>query len=77
MDELWFVEVDFDVARERLVKRHVKARIAADEAAAHRRVSENELVNGKEIVEDMLNVEETVLSKEDETWTPEAQGVGA
>lgn len=76
MDELWFVEVDFDRARERLVSRHVKAGIAKDEEEAHKRVTENDLVNGKEIVEERMDVDEVVTSKEDEQWTPEKQGVG-
>jgi len=76
MDELWFVDVDFDVARKRLVGRHVKAGIAGDEEAAHKRVTENDLVNGKEIVDDRMEVQEVVTSKEDERWKPEAQGLG-
>ncbi|KAJ9661844.1 hypothetical protein H2201_006324 [Coniosporium apollinis] len=76
MDELWFVEVDFDTARERLVKRHVKAGIATDEEAAHKRVTENDMVNGKEIVDDRIpEVHEVIVSKEDEAWTPERQGM--
>lgn len=74
MDELWFVDVDFDVARERLVGRHVKAGIAKDETEAHKRVTENDLVNGKEIVDDRMDVHEVVTSKEDESWRPENQG---
>ena len=68
MDELWFVEVNFEVARKRLVKRHVKAGIAANEEEAERRADENDLVNGKEIVEGRLEVQEIVVSKEDEDW---------
>ncbi|KAL9607010.1 MAG: hypothetical protein Q9167_008036, partial [Letrouitia subvulpina] len=74
MDELWFVEVGFGVARRRLVERHVKAGIARDEEAADRRVTENDLVNGKEIVEERLEVQEVIQSIEDEGWRPEAQG---
>jgi pantothenate kinase len=77
MDELWFVKVEFEKARERLVKRHVKAGIAADEEAAHKRVTENDLVNGKEIVEGKLEVHEIIVSREDEGWRAEAQGVGS
>lgn len=75
MDELWFVEVEFEVARRRLVSRHVKAGIARDEEEAGRRVMENDLVNGKEIVEGRLEVQEVIQSIEDEGWRPEAQGV--
>lgn len=76
MDELWFVEVDFEVARRRLVPRHVKAGIAADEEAADRRVTENDLVNGEHIVKGRLKVDEVIVSKEDDRWTPAAQAKG-
>jgi pantothenate kinase len=76
MDELWFVDVDFEVARRRLVHRHVKAGIARDEEEAGRRADENDLVNGKEIVEGRLEVQEVIQSKEDGSWAPETQGVG-
>ncbi|ROT35495.1 P-loop containing nucleoside triphosphate hydrolase protein [Sodiomyces alkalinus F11] len=70
MDELWFVEVDFDVARRRLIKRHVAAGIASDEADADKRARENDLVNGQEIVDFRLNVDEVIVSREDEGWAP-------
>lgn len=68
MDELWFVEVDFETARQRLVRRHVQAGIAADEAAADKRVTENDLVNGKEIVDFRLPVQEIINSTYDAAW---------
>lgn len=67
-DELWFVDVPFDVARRRLVGRHVAAGIAADEEEAGRRADENDLVNGREIVENMVPVNEVVHSLPDEDW---------
>ncbi|KAK5138402.1 hypothetical protein LTR08_003463 [Meristemomyces frigidus] len=74
MDELWFVDVEEDVARQRLVKRHVKSGVAANEEEAGRRADENDLVNGKEIVEGRLDVHEVISSKEDARWQPEEQG---
>jgi pantothenate kinase len=74
MDELWFVDVDFDVARKRLIHRHVKAGIAKDEEEAGKRADENDLVNGKEIVETRLDVHELIKSQEDAEWAPEGQG---
>ena len=74
MDELWYVDVDFDVARKRLVYRHVKAGIAKDEADAAKRADENDLVNGREIVENRLEVQEIVTSVDDKDWRPENQG---
>jgi pantothenate kinase len=76
MNERWFVEVDFDVARKRLIHRHIKAGIAANEQEAGKRADENDLVNGKEIVEHRLDVHELVKSLDDATWAPEQQGVG-
>jgi pantothenate kinase len=76
MDELWFVEVEEDVARRRLVPRHIRAGIARDEEEAERRVNENDLVNGREIVEDRMEVDEVVISREDDAWKPEAQVMG-
>ena len=74
MDELWFVEVEFETARKRLVGRHVKAGIAANEEEANKRVTDNDLVNGKEIVDGRLKVDEIVISIEDDNWKPEARG---
>ncbi|KAF2278088.1 phosphoribulokinase/uridine kinase [Westerdykella ornata] len=71
MDELWFVEVDFAVARKRLVHRHVKAGIAKDAEEAARRAEENDLVNGREIVDGRLEVQEIIISKDDASWAPE------
>lgn len=63
MDELWFVDVEVDVARERLVKRHVQAGIAADETEARKRVEENDLVNGREILGARLPMDEIIFSR--------------
>lgn len=68
MDELWFVDVDFDTAGKRLVKRHVEAGIAKDAEAAEVRVRENDMVNGKEIVDYRLDVQEVISSVEDSSW---------
>lgn len=73
MDELWFVDVDFETARKRLVPRHVKAGIAPTEEEADKRVRENDLVNGEEIVSKRLEVHEVIVSTDDEGWKPEAQ----
>lgn len=75
MDELWFVHVDEDKARERLSRRHVEAGIVADAEAGRKRADENDLVNGREIMEHRLDVDEMVYSIEDDEWKPEKQGV--
>lgn len=68
MDERWFVEVDFEVARRRLAKRHVKAGIVSSLEEGDRRARENDLVNGRQIVEGRLGVDEVVQSREDRGW---------
>ncbi|PHH86515.1 hypothetical protein CDD83_10123 [Cordyceps sp. RAO-2017] len=68
LDELWFVDVDAAVARRRLCARHVRAGIARDFDEANRRVSENDLVNGDEILARRLPVDELVESREDGGW---------
>ncbi|KAI5925096.1 P-loop containing nucleoside triphosphate hydrolase protein [Camillea tinctor] len=71
MDRRCFVEVDFEVARRRLIKRHVRAGIAADEEEAAKRADENDLVNGKEIVAEKVGVHEVIVSREDDAWVHE------
>lgn len=68
MDELWFVDVDFDTARQRLIKRHVKAGIAKDATDAEKRANENDLVNGRDIVDYRLDVQEIIRSSYDPGW---------
>lgn len=75
MDELWFVDVDFEVAKQRLTYRHVKAGIAKDEDDARRRAEENDLVNGREIVDYRMPLDELIPSIEDDEWRPEKQGI--
>ncbi|KAI4264201.1 MAG: hypothetical protein L6R42_000667 [Xanthoria sp. 1 TBL-2021] len=74
MDELWFVDVGLDVARRRLVQRHVKTGVTPTAEEANKRVTETDLVNGEEIIKDRLEVQEVIKSAEDETWAPDAQG---
>ncbi|KAF2223291.1 P-loop containing nucleoside triphosphate hydrolase protein [Elsinoe ampelina] len=73
MDELWFVDVDLDVARQRLIQRHIKAGLAENEEQAAKRADENDLVNGKQIIDGRLPVDEVIISKDDESWRPERQ----
>jgi pantothenate kinase len=73
MDELWFVDVAEEVARERLIRRHLASGIAKDREEAARRAEENDLVNGREIIAGRLDVHEVIPSREDEAWTAERQ----
>ncbi|MCJ1481471.1 hypothetical protein MMC06_001629 [Schaereria dolodes] len=76
MDELWFVEVEESVARRRLVERHLRTGVSRSREEAERRADENDLVNGREIVDGRVKVHEVIYSREDDEWKPEAQGVG-
>ncbi|RCI09169.1 hypothetical protein L249_1506 [Ophiocordyceps polyrhachis-furcata BCC 54312] len=71
LDDLWFVDVDEEVARRRLRERHVRAGIARHLDEADRRVTENDLVNGAEIIARRLPVNEVVCSEEDDEWAHE------
>ncbi|RKF82509.1 putative uridine kinase [Golovinomyces cichoracearum] len=65
-DERWFLKVDFDIAEKRLIARHLAAGIVRSEQDARSRVHENDLINGKEIVEYQYQINEVIVSKEDE-----------
>lgn len=71
LDELWFVEVDFGVARARLRERHVRAGIVKTVEEGDKRAVENDLVNGEEIVRCRMAVDEVISSREDEGWVHE------
>jgi len=70
-DEVWFVEVDFEVARRRLRERHVRAGIVSTLEEGDKRASENDLVNGEEILDKRLPVDEIIQSTEDGQWVHE------
>lgn len=49
VDDTWFVDVDPELARDRVAKRHLESGIEMTWEAAVRRASENDLVNGDEV----------------------------
>ena len=65
MDELWFVEVEVRTARQRLITRHIRTGITANEVEAARRADESDLVNGQEIIAGRLEAQEVITSIED------------
>lgn len=71
MDEVWFVEVDEQVARKRLAARHLRSGIVQTIEDGDKRAVENDLVNGREILDKRLPVDEIVTSKEDGSWVHE------
>ncbi|RPA95552.1 hypothetical protein L873DRAFT_1812663 [Choiromyces venosus 120613-1] len=64
-DERWFVEVDREVARERLIARHLKAGLAAMREEAAKRADENDLPNGDYLIANGLTPHRVVWSVED------------
>lgn len=46
LDERWFIEVERDIARGRVIRRHLLAGIAKDEVEAAKRFDENDWPNG-------------------------------
>ncbi|KAK9412950.1 hypothetical protein SUNI508_12255 [Seiridium unicorne] len=71
MDLRWFIDVENEVARERLAERHVKAGIVLTKQEGFDRADNNDLENGKDIRKLRVpNIDATVMSKEDQLWAP-------
>ncbi|KAM0550700.1 hypothetical protein ACHAPJ_008765 [Fusarium lateritium] len=60
MDELWFLDIDHDIGRARLVKRHVASGIVPDLAAAEERVTTTDMLNADDILDNRLPVDEVI-----------------
>lgn len=67
-DELWFVSVDREVARKRLIARHLAAGLADTPETAAKRADENDLLNGDFIVANMAAVHRVIRSIPDEDY---------
>lgn len=70
MDERWWVDADWEVARARLVKRHVLTGVAKDIQEANWRADENDGPNGKFIVDNLYKPTRKVRSIDDPLYTP-------
>lgn len=70
-NEVWFVDVDEQVARKRLAARHLRSGIVQTIEDGDKRAVENDLVNGREILDKRLPVDEIVTSREDGSWVHE------
>ncbi|KAK0627021.1 phosphoribulokinase/uridine kinase [Immersiella caudata] len=69
MDLRWFVEVDTEVARVRLARRHLAAGIVGSLEEGDRRAVENDLPNGEEVIRRRVEgIDEVVKSVEDGGW---------
>lgn len=54
VDDKWFVDAPEDVAKERVVLRHLAAGIETNREDAERRVESNDLLNGRHIREQLI-----------------------
>jgi uridine kinase len=74
MDLIVFVDVSYETATVRLVKRHLAAGISLDADHALKRARESDMRNGREIVEGKVDrIDVTVKSIDDETWKGEGE----
>ncbi|EGV64921.1 hypothetical protein PSN45_005275 [Yamadazyma tenuis] len=62
MDEIWFLETNFEVTRKRLIKRHLQAGIARTESEAIDRADNNDLVNGQYIIDNSICPDVTIIT---------------
>ncbi|KAF5512853.1 putative uridine kinase [Colletotrichum aenigma] len=60
MDELWFLNIDRELSRARLVERHVASGIVPDRAAAEHRVSSTDMLNADDIIQHRLPAHEYI-----------------
>ncbi|KAL7268261.1 hypothetical protein RUND412_009128 [Rhizina undulata] len=67
-DELWFVEVERSIARNRLIARHVASGIVDSAEAAARRADENDLPNGDYILANKAIPHRVINSVVDEEY---------
>jgi pantothenate kinase len=67
LDERWFIDVERDVARRRVIQRHLNAGIAKDEQEASKRFDENDWPNGVFLLEnsDVGTADKRIRSIED------------
>lgn len=63
------MRVDRDIARRRIIKRHIKAGIAKDEHEAAVRADENDLVNGEYIITHSMEPHRNIISIQDSNYS--------
>ncbi|CAG8577968.1 2150_t:CDS:2 [Racocetra fulgida] len=62
MDELWFLHIDREIAKKRIIKRHIQTET---EEQAFFRVENNDMVNANYILENSLIPTRTIISADD------------
>ncbi|KAJ8518921.1 hypothetical protein ONZ45_g4067 [Pleurotus djamor] len=65
LDERWLIDVDFDEAQDRLLKRHVASGVAKDYDEAVWRATNNDMPNGRFVMANSLEPTRTILSLSD------------
>ncbi|KIK04219.1 hypothetical protein K443DRAFT_434612 [Laccaria amethystina LaAM-08-1] len=65
LDERWFLNVDIEAARRRLVKRHVVSGVAKDLEQASWRADETDMPNGRFIIANMLEPTRVIENQDD------------
>ncbi|CAG8690117.1 3991_t:CDS:2 [Cetraspora pellucida] len=64
MDELWFLHIDREIAKKRIIKRHIQSHLDETEEQATFRVENNDMVNANYILENSLIPTRMVISVE-------------
>ena len=64
-DELWFLRVDVELAARRLIARHVATGVRPDLESAEKHARGSDLRNARYIVDNLLEVDEVIVSLED------------
>lgn len=63
VDETWFIDVPFNLAKERIIKRHLEAGIAKNEQEAIARADGNDLVNAGYILQNSKSADLTIMTR--------------
>ncbi|RLV92460.1 hypothetical protein JA1_003176 [Spathaspora sp. JA1] len=63
VDDTWFVHCDLQLARQRIVSRHVEAGISKDEQEAIERVEGNDLINARYIIDNSKQPNVVIVSR--------------
>ncbi|CAG8769341.1 11560_t:CDS:2, partial [Dentiscutata heterogama] len=69
MDELWFLHIDREIAKKRMIKRHIQSRIAETEEQAIFRVENSDMVNANYVLENSLTPTRTVIAVDEPAHT--------
>lgn len=63
VDEAWFVDIPLELARERLIRRHVETGVTANETDATARVDGTDLLNAKYILQNSKNADLLIITR--------------